>query len=71
MCNPVLTVTLYYTASGVLSPLLRQPADMNTSLEELSLGAAAAPIGCPNEERASEAPTDGDRVAYTAHTECH
>ena len=44
---------------------------MNTSLEELSLGAAAAPIACPNEERASEAPTGGDRVAYTVHTERH
>ena len=72
MCNPVVfTVTLYYTASGVLSPLLRQPADTNTSPEELSLGAAAALIACPNKERASEAPTGGDRVTYTAHMEPH
>ena len=33
---------------------------MNTSLEELSLGAATAPIACPNEEHTFEAPTGGD-----------
>ena len=30
-----------------------------------------APIACPNEERASEAPAGGDREAYAARTERH